>query len=207
MKNLSKTKLNMGKLLVCTLMVALVFQLSSLSLVQATSEPIPRTNTNDGSLYDSVSINNDETVTFAPVDTNVPVLISTEDGPMILEDTINNQEDIQTVLPDDAIPYNPEDKQIDGRELISAPALISTEDDPMIIGNTTDNQEDIQTMLPDYATPYNPEDQQLDGRELISGLESQPVLTAGYVGLGVLLGIVAIAAIAFVAKRSKKSEQ
>ena len=126
--NLSETKMKLCRLLVCSLLVVVVLQTCAISVVQAEPEAIPRTSTFESATADSVSVSNGDPNLIATEDMDFPTLISTEDGPMFLENSTINRDDT-VISEDDAVPYNPEDAQLGGRQLILAPET-KTEDTP-----------------------------------------------------------------------------
>lgn len=98
-RNLSITKLKLSKLLVCTLLIAFVFQTIAISMVQATSETIPRSNAIQPSPDDTVVRSNDDPILNATEEE--PVLIATEDGKKIAPEnsTITRDEEIKKIIP------------------------------------------------------------------------------------------------------------
>lgn len=100
-RNLSKNKIS--RLLVCTLLIASVFQITAISMVQATSENIQRPTAILPSPDEAVIITNDDPVLITGLEE--PVLISTEDGELISTNpetsTITEEQEIEKVKPAD----------------------------------------------------------------------------------------------------------
>lgn len=97
---ISKTKLT--KLMICTLMIATIFQVGAISMVQATDDSIERST--------STAFSPDDTVV---VSSNDPNLISTEDEPLVMPEngelispapenmTTLEEQDVEYVRPED----------------------------------------------------------------------------------------------------------
>ena len=122
LKSSSKNKLKLGRLLISTLLIVVVFQATAISMVQATSDADPRPNLIQPSPDSAVSVSNenpnlittqdnervpleDSVVTndVAVTSEESPNLIATEDGEKVpLENsTITRDEEIKTITPDD----------------------------------------------------------------------------------------------------------
>lgn len=122
LKSSSKNKLKLGKLLISTLLIAVVFQATAISMVQATSEADPQPTLIQPSPDSAVVGSNENPNLIAtqdnervPLEDSVvtddvgvaseenPNLIATEDGEKVpLENsTITRDEEIKTIVPDD----------------------------------------------------------------------------------------------------------
>jgi hypothetical protein len=121
-RNLSLLKLKLSKLLVCTLLIAFVFQITAISMVQATSETIPRSNAIQPSSDDTVVLSNDDPIRNATIEE--PVLIATEDGEKIAPEnsTITRDKEIKKNIPEDNSTIGiPEDSNEEDYQPLIAP--------------------------------------------------------------------------------------
>jgi len=164
-RNPSLLKLKLSKLLVCTLLIAFVFQITAISMVQATSETIPRSNAIQPSPDDTVVLSNDDPIRNATIEE--PLLIATEEEPV----------------------------------------LIATEDGEKIApeNSTITRDEEIKKNIPDdNSTIGIPEDSNEEDYQPLFAPQPQTVDTSAYLGVAVLLALVAVGTVVFVARRSKK---
>jgi hypothetical protein len=122
LKSSSKNKLKLGRLLISTLLIAVVFQATAISMVQATSDADLRSTLIQPSPDSAVVVSNENPNLIATQDNerapledsvvtdDVPVtseenpnLIATEDGEKVPfeNSTITRDEEIKTIIPDD----------------------------------------------------------------------------------------------------------
>ena len=183
-----------SKILVCILFVAFVFQITAISMVQATSETIPEDIPIRPSPDDAV-IPSDDPIIIAPKD---PVLISTEDR--------------EVITPDESRPIQPssDDTVVVSRD---DPIIIAT-DDPVIIPeggekitpeNSTTSNEEIERTVPDDSTTIGIDDENREEnyQPLIAPQPSQDNTTA-IVSVGIMSAAIAVVAVVFFSRRSKK---
>jgi hypothetical protein len=121
LKSSLKNKLKLGKLLISTLLIAVVFQVTVISMVQATSDVDSRPTLIQPSPDSAVTVSNDPNLIATqdneriPLENSVvtddvtvtseevPNLIATEDGEKspLENSTITRDEEIKTIIPDD----------------------------------------------------------------------------------------------------------
>lgn len=194
MKNNLSIKSKFSKILVCTLLVAFIFQNTAISMVQATSETVPEDIPVRQSPNNAV-VPNDDSIIIAPKD---PVLISTEDG--------------EVITPEESRPIQPssDDTVVVSRD---DPVIIAS-DDPVIIHeggeiitpeNSTTTNEEIERTVPDDCTTIGVDDEnsEEDYQPLITPQPLQDNISA-ILSVGIISAAIAVVAVVFFSRRSKK---
>ena len=118
-RNLLTTKQNLRRLIVCSLVIAVVIQTTGISVVHATSETVPRSNTPPSLPDDTVTVSNGDPMLIAPPQEPMlivpeeehPVISTAEVASLIaIEDdevtadgrpTLPKYGDIKTMIPQD----------------------------------------------------------------------------------------------------------
>ena len=132
MKGPSKTKLT--RLLICTLMIATIFQVGAISLVQATDETLARTTTPPVSPDDTVVVFSDDPNLISTED---QVVIMSENGTLIspaAETTIREEEIEKTTPVDDTTIGLPEDENQEDMIPLIAPLSQEENQNPTTLG-------------------------------------------------------------------------
>lgn len=170
----------MGKLLISTLLIAVVFQVTVISMVQATSDVDSRPTLIQPSPDSAVTVSNEN-----------PNLIATQDNERIpLENS---------VVTDDVTVTSEE-----------VPNLIATEDGEKspLENSTITRDEEIKTIIPDDDSTIGiDENKQNEDYQPLITPSPQAVNSAFNVGLAVLLAVVAVCAViigVLVVRSSKK---
>ena len=193
--NLSIKKPKLNRILVCTLLIAFVFQITAISMVQATSETVPEDMPVRPPPDDNV-VPIDDPVIIAPKD---PVLISTEDGEIISHDEPRpvgpSPDDTVVISSDDPVIISPRD-----------PVVISEGGEVIAPENSTiARDEEIEKTVPDESTTIgvDTENSEEDYQPLIAPQPGESN-TSAILGVGVILAVVAVVAVVFFVRRSKK---
>ena len=132
MKGPSKTKLT--RLLICTLMIATIFQVGATSLVQATDETLARTITPPVSPDDTVVVSSDDPNLISTED---QVVIMSENGTLISpapETTIREEEIEKTIPADETTIGLHEDTNQENEIPLIAPITQKEDQNPTTLG-------------------------------------------------------------------------
>ena len=191
---LSKTKLS--RIVICTLMVASILQITAISMVQATSESVDDTVTRTVSAEDFVRIDNDNQVDFVKPEDGSDIGITTIAEPLEIlpnteEGTTTEEQTVDFVRPEDGaligitevgtLPKNGEFISTDDQPL----DLVKPEEDSDLGINLISEQENSQPLIAPKTTSET-------GSPLVGG--------------AVILGVVGAIGAVFVAVSHKKTK-
>jgi len=172
--NLSTTKNKLSRLLVCSLLIAFVFQTTAITWAQPSPETIPRSNEIPQLLDTAVAVSDGDPILISTQEE--PVLIATEEEPNLIapkeEPALIASEDREIIRPENTT--LPRDEEI---------KTITSED--AVIG-------------------YETEDTRNENYQPLIGPQNQTVDTSSYLGASMLMAVIGVVGLVLVAKRSKK---